>query len=93
MGAESGETGLLEEGAWGLRGGGTALLPVLRLNRYLLCSGSQIPPLKKGHRVICPSIMGVVAGLSTTWVSVVSPGKSHGQRSLVGCSPWAHKRV
>ena len=21
------------------------------------------------------------------------PGKSHGQRSLVGCSPWGHKRV
>ena len=22
---------------------------------------------------------------------VLLPGKSHGQRSLVGCSPWAHK--
>ena len=22
---------------------------------------------------------------------VVLPGKSHGQRSLVGCSPWGHK--
>ena len=22
---------------------------------------------------------------------VLSPGKSHGQRSLVGCSPWGHK--
>ena len=21
------------------------------------------------------------------------PGKSHGQRSLVSCSPWGHKRV
>ena len=21
------------------------------------------------------------------------PGKSHGQRSLLGCSPWCHKRV
>ena len=21
------------------------------------------------------------------------PGKSYGQRSLVGCSPWGHKRV
>ena len=24
---------------------------------------------------------------------VFLPGKSHGQRSLVGCSPWGHKRV
>ena len=24
---------------------------------------------------------------------VFLPGKSHGQRSLVGCSPWSHKRV
>ena len=22
---------------------------------------------------------------------VLMPGKSHGQRSLVGCSPWGHK--
>ena len=24
---------------------------------------------------------------------IVLPGKSHGQRSLVGYSPWGHKRV
>ena len=24
---------------------------------------------------------------------VFLPGKCHGQRSLVGCSPWGHKRV
>ena len=24
---------------------------------------------------------------------VFLPGKSHGQRSLVDCSPWGHKRV
>ena len=24
---------------------------------------------------------------------VFLPGKSHGQRSLVGCSSWSHKRV
>ena len=24
---------------------------------------------------------------------VLLPGKSHGQRSLVGCSPWGHRRV
>jgi len=22
-----------------------------------------------------------------------SPGKSHGQRSVVGCSPWGHKEL
>ena len=25
--------------------------------------------------------------------AVLLPGKSHGQRSLVGCSPWGYKRV
>ena len=24
---------------------------------------------------------------------VFLPGESHGQRSLVGCRPWGHKRV
>ena len=24
-------------------------------------------------------------------IPVFSPGDSHGQRSLVGCSPWGHK--
>ena len=28
-------------------------------------------------------------GMATT--SVFLPGKSHGQRSLAGCSPWGHK--
>ena len=28
-------------------------------------------------------------GMATT--PVFSPGESHGQRSLVGCSPWGHK--
>ena len=23
----------------------------------------------------------------------ILPGKSHGQRSLVGCSPWGHKEL
>jgi len=26
-------------------------------------------------------------------IPVFLPGKSHGQRSLAGCSPWGHKRV
>ena len=25
--------------------------------------------------------------------SVFLPGESHGQRSLVGCSPWGHKEL
>ena len=25
------------------------------------------------------------------WQPVLLPGKSHGRRSLVGCSPWGHK--
>ena len=27
-----------------------------------------------------------------TWFPVLSPGKSHGQRSLVGCSPWGREK-
>ena len=26
-------------------------------------------------------------------IPVLLPGKSHGQRSLVGCSPWGHKEL
>ena len=27
------------------------------------------------------------------WHPVLLPGKSHGQRSLVGCSPWGHEEL
>ena len=32
-----------------------------------------------------------VVGLQPT--PVLLPGKSHGQRSLVGCSPWGHEEL
>ena len=45
-------------------------------------------------------VMGAVLGLAASLVStgrrqwhptpVLLPGKSHGRRSLVGCSPWGH---
>ena len=30
-------------------------------------------------------------GMATREYSVFLPGEFHGQRSLVGCSPWGHK--
>ena len=30
-------------------------------------------------------------GLLFCWLLVLLPGKSHGRRSLVGCSPWGRK--
>ena len=38
--------------------------------------------------------LGLVKGLregNGTPLQLLLPGKSHGQRSLVGCSPWGHK--
>ena len=42
---------------------------------------------------------GSISGLEDPWrrewqpTSVFLPGESHGQRSLVGCSPWGSQRV
>ena len=42
---------------------------------------------------------GSVPGLKRLWsgkwqpTPVLLPGKFHGQRSLVGCSPWGHKKL
>ena len=50
------------------------------------------PPAKVGD-------MGLISGLKIPWrrnwqlTPVFLPGKSHGQRSLVGYSPWSHRRV
>ena len=41
---------------------------------------------------------GLIPGSKDPWrrewqpTPVFLPGKSHGQRSLVGCSPWGHKK-
>ena len=49
----------------------------------------------KGPYVKVMVVMSVV--MSDHWrrqwqpTPVLLPGKSHGQRSLVGCSPWDHK--
>ena len=37
----------------------------------------------------------IMAYIQRSWwhpTPVLLPGKSHGQRSLVGCSPWGHKK-
>ena len=54
---------------------------------------------RKGSGLFCNHIWGVFfIKLLFFWrrklqpTPVLLPGKSHGQRSLVGCSPWAHKQ-
>ena len=39
--------------------------------------------------------LGWEESLEKKWqpTPVSLPGKSHGQRSLVGCSPWGHKEL
>ena len=46
------------------------------------------------HEVTGPD-PGSIPGLGRQWhpTLVLLPGKSHGQRSLVGCSPWGHKEL
>ena len=40
-----------------------------------------------------PTLAGVFFTTSATWhlTAVLLPGKPHGRRSLVGCSPWGRK--
>ena len=51
----------------------------------------HLPP-SLGPYLIDPS---VVLSQRRQWhpTPVLLPGKSHGQRSLVGCSPWGHKEL
>ena len=64
---------------------------------YIGFPGSVVvknPPAKAGDSRDMGSISG--SGRSPRkWhpAPVFLPGKSHGQRSLAGYSPWGHKRV
>ena len=56
-------------------------------------SDSLRPHELQHARPPCPSpTPGVYSNLCSLWhpTPVLLPGKSHGQRSLVGCSPWGH---
>ena len=56
------------------------------------CSGSVVKnlPANTGD---AGSILGLETspGVGDGNSPVFLPGKSHGQRNLVGCSPWGHK--
>ena len=51
------------------------------------------PPANAGDPGDMDSIPGLGRSPGEKWqpTLVFLPGKSHGQRSLVGCSPWGHK--
>ena len=55
------------------------------------CGGSVVknPPAKQFD----PWVGKIPWRRKWTPTPVFLPGKSHGQRSLVGYSPWGHKRV
>ena len=56
-----------------------------------------IPIPKKGNAKECSNCCTIAlishAGRRGQWhpTPVLLPGKSHGQRSLVGCGPWGHE--
>ena len=52
------------------------------------------PPASEGDSGLIPGLGGSPGeGNGNPLQFSFSPGKYHGQRSLVGYSPWAHKRV
>ena len=58
------------------------------------------PPVSAGDMGLIPGLgrspgegNGNPLQYSFFFPSVFLPGKSHGQRSLVGYSPWDHKRI
>ena len=63
------------------------ILLLVRCEKYMTLS------LKNDHRQ--SMVLGRVTNYLHLWVwhptPVLLPGKSHGQRSLVGCSPWGRK--
>ena len=56
-----------------------------------------IPFQARGYNYLLISSLYILLSLVSYWrrqwhpTPVLLPGKSHGQRSLVGCSPWGHE--
>ena len=69
-----------------------------RETHYFLCEWKE-KEMKKDVKVLSPIISLrnysylIVANRRRRWhlTPVLLPGKSHGWRSLVGCSPWGHE--
>ena len=59
-------------------------------NSYLLCYELNLPSLFPN-----PFFEVLVPFQRRQWqpTPVLLPGKSHGQRSLVGCSPWGREKL
>ena len=49
--------------------------------------------LQEAVKLFSKCLHHFIAAYEGVWspTPVLSPGESHGQRSLVGCSPWGHK--
>ena len=68
---------------------------------HLLCArgfpgGSVVknpPAMQKTWLQLLVQKDALEKGMATLSLLVFFPGKSHGQRSLEGCSPWGHKRI
>ena len=52
----------------------------------------EMEPAKEEESVSSDTTLDLSQKAEKRWqpTSVLLPGKSHGQRSLVGCSPWGH---
>ena len=53
-----------------------------------ICTWDRDLHLRKTRMDKAPNLEKAMAA-----TPVLLPGKSHGQKSLVGCSPWGHKRA
>ena len=62
-----------------------------RLPRWL--SGKESSCQCRGHRFLIPGLGRPPWRRKWQPTPVFLPGKSHGQRSLVGCSPWGCKEM
>ena len=81
-----------------LIGGGALSALALHRSQCLSCQRESRQRVELEHEIARP-VSFTAAYAVTQWkrkwqrVSVFLPGKSHGQWSLAGCSPWGCKRV
>ena len=60
--------------------------------RFTTSSAVKNPPAMQEMQVQSLSLEGPLENEMATHSSILA-WKSHGQRSLVGCSPWGHKEL
>ena len=64
---------------------------------FLISGGTVVkylPAVQEAHRcTFSPWVGKIPWSRKLQPTPVFLPGESHGQRSLVGCSPWGHKQL